>query len=356
MGSIKSVIGAGLLLLLSLALTAFASANPNLVERLYVPFFFRPLALLLSRLTGLLPFSLAELLVVALLGFLVFDLLYLAWIAWPKPRAAAKILLRLVTGATLLYALFIFLWGLNYHRQPLAHILELNVRPREAAELEELCRELLADAKALRAFMPEDSAGVTSISGGKWRALSRAELGYEELARIMPQVGGRFGRPKGVYLSRWWSYTGTAGMYFPYTAEANVNMAMPAHKIPAVVCHEMAHQRGFAREDEANYLAYLACSLHPDREFQYSGTLLALQEAMNALRRADEEAYLSLRLDYDARVLRDLAADRSFWQEFQGPVERASQKANDAYLKSNYQSDGVQSYGRMVDLLLAARR
>jgi hypothetical protein len=118
----------------------------------------------------------------------------------------------------------------------------------------------------------------------------------------------------------------------------------------------MAHQRGFAREDEANYLAYLTCMLHPNPDFQYSGTLLALINAVNALYRYAPEQALLLQEEYSEAVRRDLLHRKLFWQQYEGPLEEISREINDSYLKANRQEDGVHSYGRMVDLLLAAYR
>ncbi len=118
----------------------------------------------------------------------------------------------------------------------------------------------------------------------------------------------------------------------------------------------MAHQRGFAREDEANYIAYLTSTYHPHKDFQYSGTLLALIHSMNAMYRYDKEKHSKLKSEYGAGLTRDLINMNNYWKKFEGSIERASTKMNDMYLKSNMQQDGVHSYGRMVDLLLAEQR
>ncbi len=337
--------------------TSFLAAqNPIWVERLYARLLYPPIGRMLSRFTSLVPISLAELTVVAAIVALFLGVLYFVWRGWRQPGKLVGRLRWVLAFSLFAYAAFILLWGLNYYRQPLASILGLEVEAASPDELVELCSELLQRTNELRQLQEEDEYQVMRLPGGKWRALGRASLGYRELAKELPQVDGHFGPPKGVRLSKWWSFTGTAGMYFPFTGEANVNMAMPDVNIPAVACHEMAHQRGFAREDEANYLAYLACINHPDVEFQYSGLFMALSQVMRALQRVDAEAFAALRAQYDPGLLRDLEANRDFWQAYSGPIEELSERMNDAYLKSNRQADGVQSYGRMVDLLIAARR
>ena len=121
-----------------------------------------------------------------------------------------------------------------------------------------------------------------TIDGGFDKVREKASLGFDQAAKIYPELGGRFGKAKPIFLSSKMSYTGISGIYFPFTGEANVNVDIPHSLLPATTCHEMAHQRGFAREDEANYIAWITCSSNDNPEFKYSGTLLALIHSMNA--------------------------------------------------------------------------
>jgi hypothetical protein len=194
------------------------------------------------------------------------------------------------------------------------------------------------------------------ISGGKAHILDGGNAGYEQAGAIYPELGGRYGKPKGLLLSAPMSYLGLAGVYFPFTGEANVNMAVPDAMLPSTMSHEMAHQRGFAREDEANYIAYLTCSLNPDPDFQYSGNLLAVVISMNMLNRYDTERYTQLQEKYSKGVREDLKYYSVFLKKHESVVGQISNDVNDLYLKSNQQVDGVYSYNRMVDLLIAESR
>ena len=119
------------------------------------------------------------------------------------------------------------------------------------------------------------------------------------------------------------------------------------------MCHELTHLRGYMQEEEANFIAYLACRDSDDPEFQYSGTLLALICARNALYSADPEAYKAVHSLLDDGVRRDLQDRSAFWKQYDTPAADVAQNVNDGYLKLNQQPDGVKSYGRMVDLLLS---
>ena len=117
--------------------------------------------------------------------------------------------------------------------------------------------------------------------------------------------------------------------------------------------HEMAHQRGFASENEANFIAYLTCIAHPDVDFQYSGYLNALSYVNRALALVDRETLITLNEKLSDGVRRDLNDQRDYWKQYEGKVEETFTQMNQTYLKLNGVNDGVQSYGRVVDLLLA---
>jgi uncharacterized protein DUF3810 len=156
--------------------------------------------------------------------------------------------------------------------------------------------------------------------------------------------------------SRVFSYLGITGIFFPWTGEPNVNADVPDPDIPFAIAHEMAHARGFAREEEAGYVGYLACGFHPDADFRYSGVLAASIYALNALGGVDRAGHRELQDRRSPAVRRDLRALQEWSDRYSGRISRASRSINNAYLRSQGQAEGVRSYGRMVDLLVAERR
>ena len=138
--------------------------------------------------------------------------------------------------------------------------------------------------------------------------------------------------------------------------EAHYNPDIPAYNQPAVLCHELSHLKGFMREDEANYIAYLACCLSEDANIRYSGLLLAYTHSINALHSADYDRFEKVRVQLCEQAELDYAYHRYYWNQFEGPVSEVADKVNDAYLKANAQQEGTRSYGRMVDLLLGEYR
>ena len=349
-----------LLLPLGILLTQLSKMFPTLIENFYSSFVYKIIASILSVITGFLPFSLAELVIVS---FAVFTLLYISKTIFKLYRSKNKrlyiiktFILNILAASGLIYFSFQLLWGFNYQRLTLDKIFELNVRTSSSNELALLCTSLVNSSNTLRENINENQYGVMQLPYNKKYILKTAHLGYDKASLQYTALEGNYGRPKAILLSNPMCYTGITGFYFPFTSEANINMTQPDSFLPFTTTHEMAHQIGFAKEDEANYLAYVACINHPDINFQYSGTLAALSYSFNALSKSDSQKYKELILTCSTGVINDLKYNQDFWQRYSGPMDKIGNKINDTYLKSQNQKSGTKSYGAMVDLLLANYR
>lgn len=331
----------------------------SIIESLYSLKMYRFINIPLSLITGIFPLSLSEILLYVLIITAIVKLVMFTKSIIRTPKKYLNIMflkksLRLFfLSALLLYLSFLLLWGFNYYRIPVSESMGLPVFKYSKHELAELCSNLIKESNSLRREIKEDRNGVIYIEDGSKWVLNNAYKGYDVVSGTYIALSGKYGTPKPVILSELMCYTGITGIYFPFTGEANVNIKAPLPSLPHIVTHEMAHQRGYAREDEANFIAYLACIHHPNIEFKYSGLILALTHSMNMLYKEDQGIYNELKLHYSEGLKRDLIYISSFWKKYEGPVERISNDLNDAYLKSNNQKDGVKSYGRMVDLLIS---
>lgn len=335
----------------TLILNIVSKYFPEFVEKYYSNSINKVTIQGISRLTGLLPFSAAEFLVFLLLIVLI--VLFIFIIVGIKRKKLFQSIINFLAYVSALYVLFMFLWGFNYNRLSFDKIAGLKVEKSSPKELYDLCEDLIHRANILSKAVDRNSQGIMYIRGGYKDVFKRAQKGYDMVAKFYPELSGNYGLPKRILLSNKMSYTGITGIYIPYTGEANVNINITDFMLPSTAAHEMAHQRGFAREDEANYISYLACTMHPDKDFQYSGTMLALIYSMNALAKSDAEGFKVLKDEYSDGVRKDLVYDSHFWEKYEGKTQEISDNINNTYLKSNGQKDGVQSYGRMVDLLLA---
>jgi hypothetical protein len=345
----------------ALALQWAAARAPEAVERLYARRVYPPLARTLGRATGVTPLSVAELLVVvaalAALAWLVSVVRRVRAARGRRRRETGTALARAVAAGGLAYLAFLLLWGLNYHRLPLAVIAGLGAPTAQVStdELAALCAELVAASNQTRTDVAEDAEGVGRTQGGVAGTLARSVAAVRAAAPRYAVARGPFAAPKRVLLSSGLSYLGITGIYMPFTGEANVNAIVPDSQLPFTACHELAHQAGIAPEDEANFVAYAACIRHPDADFRYSGALNAALYALHALSEADAPRALSL-AEWSPAVRRDLRALRRWNERYQGPAETAARAVNDAYLKTQGVPEGVRSYGRMVDLLVLERR
>lgn len=347
-----------LCLVLALVIRQAAIWYPRQTEAMYSSKAYLYISWLFTLLTSWFSFSLAEIIIAGLLLFLLYrgTLLLSAIKHSPHERKIpwTHLLVKMVSGLGTLYLFFLLSWGLNYSRLPFADLAGLKVNGANPGELEQLCQDLIMRANALRTSLPEDNQGVMTVHNHRCELLEHVPEAYVHAGQIYPFLSaGTTGRVKILISSPLISYIGISGFYFPFSGEGNINSTLPDAFIPSTACHEIAHQKGFAREDEANYIAYLACVYHSDPYYQYSGTLLALSYSMNALNREDQPAAQRLQLYYGPGVNRDLLAWKSFWDKHRNPLVNWFSSLNHLYLKSNQQQEGIYSYGRMIDLLLA---
>ena len=311
---------------------------------------------ILGAVSGLLPFSLAEVAICAVIlgavGAIIFYLVRWHRRRIPFLRLVSLLLTLAIIGGVLLNS-FYLIWGFNYARPSLYELLDLPVQERPVEELQALCQALCTEAVALRSQVAEDTSGVYTLPHG-WRvAFADIPQAYEALGQKLPVFARRVRPAKGLMASVGMSYAGLAGIYIPFTAEANVNVHQPTLLLLSSAAHESAHYLGVAKEDEANFVAYLACMESDDPAVAYSGVMLALIHATNKLDRAEPAAFMAVRKTYSEGMVRYILAYNAYWESYEGAVEEAVTEINDTYLKHNQQGSGVKSYGLMVDLLLA---
>ncbi len=322
---------------------------PSVAETVFARGVFCAVSAVLATLTQHLPFSLAELLAVTALPLTV-------WLVVRAVRRRA--VQRLVRGCawaiSAAFLAYLLLHGLQYSRRPLAEQMGFTVRNSSSVErLAELTAFFADKAAAARAACKEDALGCLRLTDTMGNTLKSGGEGYTRLSEQHPFLRGTVHRAKGVALSHWWSYTGITGMYFPFTAEANVNVDIPPDELLMTVAHELAHTRGFAHEDECNFLGILACVNHPVAEWQYAGWLAAYRYTADALYAADTDAWREAAARCSDGMRRDLARRAAYWSSFEGPVEELSAEVNNAFIQANGDSDGIARYGQVVALLMA---
>lgn len=338
-----------------------AQLNPVFTETYFSQGMFPYVMGCITALTGWLPFTLVEWVILfGSLGLITFFVKTLL-LCWRSPHRRKYLLLRLTATFTgifsALYFLFVISCGMNYFRMPFSHFSGLTVRDSSVEELYSLCEELIECTNTIRTQTQEDERGVFVLQQQEMNALAQeSHQAFLALGEEYPILGHIYQAPKTVFFSEIMSHCQFLGSFSSYTGEACINVNAPDYNIPEAMCHEQAHMRGFMREDEANFIAYLACTQWENPDFQYSGLAQALIYSMNALYSADLEKYRELRSQYSSEMVLDFEDDAAYWKAHDTFVSKAANSWNDTYLKANSQTDGVKSYGRMVDLLLADYR
>lgn len=344
---------------ISIVLVMMGRFIPNFAEQYYIRYVYRYLSQGLGMLTGCIPFSLMEWQSIFVLIYAVFSCgRFFSNILLDRQRWKKTVWHGFWSGfAFLSIVLFLFVTtcGMNYYRDTFTEHSGMELGKYTKEELQALCLSLTRQAGEIRKQLEEDENGVVKYHFKNDRELAKeAQKAMSELAKDYKILDGQYPAPKQMLFSKVMSRMELTGIFWGFTMEANVNTDVLDYNIPSTMCHELAHLRGFMREDEANYIGYLACMASDNLEMQYSGLMLALVYANNQLYRADQELYWKVRELYHEGMNRDLAADQAYWLPYQDTViSTISNNVNDTYLKANNQSDGVKSYGRMVDLLLA---
>lgn len=316
---------------------------------------FRVVAFPLEWLMSLLPFSFTEAVVVLSIPLLL--ILLAVWIIKTvrsdNRRRTIECGCRFVCWCiSLALLLYMVMHGGNYYRLTVGELLDLPDKQYTAEELYTLTADLAKKASEAREMLPEDENGCTILSLPQSELLKLADDCYDSINKEYPFLKTAVWRVKSVALSHWWSYTGTTGVYCPWTGESNVNTDVPPSEIGHTAAHEIAHTIGFAKENECNFLGWLACAESGQPDYVYSGHLQAYIYCTNALYKADKELWRKAAANCSDGMIRDLKQGNAYWDSFEGEVMESSQNFNDSFIKVNGVESGVLSYNQMVELML----
>ncbi len=313
-----------------------------------------PLRQGIGRACAVFPFSAAEAL--CTLGVLAL----IAWLIWtavsvarrgPRLLTLWKRLSLLLAVALLLYLLLCILLGASYRGDSFQDRSGLRAAPQSVEALREVTEYFVERLSEAASRVPRNDDGTFAVS--QEEIFDAATDIYRGAEARFPFLKLRDVTPKKAFYSRLMSRFNYTGFYFPYTGEATLNVDPPEALLPSTIAHEMAHQRGVASEQEANFAAVLACVESGNAAYEYSGWLFGFIHLGNALYRWDADTYFSLASRLPEEVWADLEANRVYWAQFETKAAEVSDKVYDTMLKSYGQSMGVQSYGAVVDLLIA---
>lgn len=342
-------IGALVLFAASLLLLLLANTADGFSDA-YVKYIYSTVVNLWGRFFGIFPFSVSELCIYAALAFVLVFSVKLILKKDIDKSYMLNVGASIVLAASIIFFVYTANCGANYHKTDFSESSGIRTVAYTVSELVDVCQSLTEDVNYWSSRVERDDNGIAMLEDD-----GRAEAvdAMEHIARQYPELEGYYPKPKKLLLSQLLSYQGLSGIYLPFTIEANYNGDMVPYNIPFTMCHELSHLRGFMQEEEANFIAYLACEQSDRSDFQYSASLMAWIYASNQLYKNDPDEYELMRAGLSKQARADLKANAMFWDTYEGTVSEIADKVNDTYLKANGQQDGVNSYDRMVDLLVA---
>lgn len=329
---------------------------PDWVEQYYSQGFFPRLAQLQRLMLGWVPFSFGDLLYgFLLLAFLyqLFQLLYGLIRKRFTRGSLAELLKRIFFLLLLGYVGFNLLWGLNYNRPPLADRLRMQLTTPAPAELDTLALDLL---RGLDRYAPLVSPAQRDSFNRKKRLFNGAVEAYGYLPTESNPLRYYYPSIKPSIFSYPGNYLGFQGYYNPFTGEAQVNTTIPSFLEPFVTAHEIAHQLGYAREQEANFMAVLACDRSPEPAFRYSMYFDLFLYTLGEISLQDTTRAKQYLEAAPAQVKTDIATYRHFMRLHRNPLERVIMWLYDEFLRANNQPNGKYTYSEVVSWVIAYRR
>lgn len=328
---------------------------PKFTEYIITRGIFRIIAFPLEWLMSVFPFSITETIVVlsipALLTLLIIWIVRIAR-SESRSRTVERGCRFVCWCVSLALLMFMVMHGGNYSRITTGELLNLPDREYTAEELYAVTADLAKKASEAREKLPEDDNGCVTLSVSKSEFLLLADDCFDNLKEDYPFLKTGVWRVKSVALSHWWSYTGTTGVYCPWLAESNINTDVPPSEWGHTATHEIAHTMGFAKENECNFLGWLACYQSDQPDYEYSGHLQAYIYCANALYKADKELWRKAAASCSEGMVRDMKQHNAYWDSFESEVMEASQSFNDSFIKANGVTSGILSYNQMVELML----
>ena len=268
-----------------------------------------------------------------------------------RGKTAYRLTAFIVTAPAAVYAGFCLLWGVYYYASDFESMSGIRAEPVSVEQLETVTRYFARLANEYALEVQRDENGLYCEDESE--IFDESVTLYDEIEKELPFLSGRGLRAKPFMFSRAMSYINFTGFFFPFTGEANINTDSPACMMPSTIAHELAHQRGVAPENEANFAAVCASLSGGSAAYRYSACLLAYIHLGNALYSADYDAWHEVYQSLNEQVRADLSENNRYWERFETPVSEVSDKVYTGFLQSYGQSMGLKSYGACVDLLVA---
>ena len=296
-------------------------------------------------------FSLFEALVFCI-PIIVFLVIYRGMVAFQKGRGI-RYIINLVATVLLIYSGHLLALGVGYRATDISEKMELPDVKVNEDKLTKVMTILIEEINGIADNLPRDENGVFEPGYSFEQISKEVSDSYGKLSCEYGLNENFDSRAKGFSNGAILSYLGITGIYTYYTGEANVNTSYPAYVRIFTTAHEMCHQRGILRENDANFVAYLITCTSDDEALRYSGALNMYSYFASALYKTNKETYYSLAETLCDSAKTDIRASNAVYEKYGDTIfEKISDMINNLYLKSNG-TEGIISYSKVVELVVA---
>jgi len=321
---------------------------PEVVERFYSNGFYVFTSKFERTVLGKIPFSFGDVMYAILIIYLLISI----WKGRKTWRSQWKDnLLKVLSGFSIFYFIFHILWATNYYRVPLFEKMNIQ-REYSNEDLYAFTEKLIVKTNEVQFAITHNKNLKVTNPYSQDSVFKMTQNGYDNLAKQYPFFNYDIPSRKKSLFSLPLTYMGFGGYLNPFTNEAQVNDKLPRYGFPNVVCHEMAHQIGFASESECNFIGFLACIKNNDLYFQYSAYNNALRYCMANIGMKDETKFKILKAKINPGIIANYKESDLFWEQYDTFIDKGFHAFYDQFLKMNQQEDGIDSYSKFVDLLI----
>lgn len=257
----------------------------------------------------------------------------------------------IMAAVSVAYFAFHILWAFNYYRPPLHESLNID-NDYTTEELVALTERFIVKANEQHLQLTSNDTVKVVMPYSKAQILKLVPEGYDELSKEFPNLAYEPRSIKRSLYSLQLTYMGFSGYLNPFTNEAQVDGLIPSFKFPTTGSHEVAHQIGYAAENEANFIGCMAAMHHPDRFFKYSAYAFALRHTLFEVYRRDYDLYKELSEKVNKGIFKNYQEVNDFWDQYKNPTEPLFKSTYNNFLKANNQDKGIDSYSYVVALLV----
>lgn len=329
-------------------LVKLVSKYPDFVEQYYSNGLYPVISKTFRFTLGWLPFSFGDLL------YTIAGIYMIRWFYKNRKRLRKDTtywLIDVFAAVAFVYGAFHLFWGLNYYRLPLHKSLDLK-HDYTTEQLVNATKSLIEKSNALHFEITKNDTIKAEIKLSKSVIFEMIPAGYANLKDQFPDLNYSPTSIKKSIYSYPLTYMGFSGYLNPLTNEAQVDGLIPVFKFSTTSAHEIAHQLGYAAENEANFIAFLATTNHDNMYFKYTGYTFALRFCLNEIYRRDEVLYEAIIDTVNTGILKNYKEVRDFWEAHENPAEPLFKSFYGNFLKANSQNKGMQSYNYVVALIV----